>query len=257
MINQFKKYLLPYLMTVGKIFSKTARSVAGFIRRLPRPVIFAAVCGLFALIVLGVSLHFYHEASPVVVMGIDVSHYQGVIDWQKVSTDKNVRFAYIKATEGSTYRDPNFTRNWENAAQNGIIAGAYHFFSKKSSGSTQAKNFISTVPKQSGRLCPVVDVESTLLVQNSYKTQLDTFVNLVEAHYGKKPIFYVTNRVYSLLYDDYADYPFWVVDYKGSPKVSEWSFWQYSNKSSIAGISGYVDTDEYHGTLWEFENLLT
>lgn len=92
------------------------------------------------------------------ITGVDVSHYQGTIDWN-ILNDQGIRFAYIKATEGSSYIDERFFENWEQSRNSNIIAGAYHFFSFDSSGEDQAKHFIDIVEKYDGMLPPAIDVE--------------------------------------------------------------------------------------------------
>ncbi len=92
------------------------------------------------------------------VMGVDVSRYQGNIQWDVIA-GQDVQFAFIKATEGSSYQDPLFAFNWEECRKNRIYAGAYHFFSFESGGDTQAQNFINTVGELQDDLPPVVDLE--------------------------------------------------------------------------------------------------
>lgn len=92
------------------------------------------------------------------VSGIDLSHYQGEVDWP-VLAQQNIMFAYIKATEGSSHTDARFAYNWEESGKTDLAAGAYHFFSFDSSGDTQADHFIHTVGNRSGMLPPAVDVE--------------------------------------------------------------------------------------------------
>ena len=92
------------------------------------------------------------------VFGVDVSAYQGVVDWAALA-GQGVDFAFIKATEGSALRDRRFSANWAGAAEAGVRAGAYHFLSYDSPGETQAENFIQTVPLTPGMLPPVVDLE--------------------------------------------------------------------------------------------------
>ncbi|MDR3645072.1 MAG: GH25 family lysozyme, partial [Clostridia bacterium] len=92
------------------------------------------------------------------VRGVDVSSYQGIIDWNVLSK-QHIDFAFIKATEGSSSHDQQFRYNWENANKTQLKVGAYHFFSFDSSGSAQANNFIGIVPRQAESLPPVVDIE--------------------------------------------------------------------------------------------------
>ena len=101
-----------------------------------------------------------HEANPDQweVFGVDVSSYQGEVDWSALAS-QGVDFAFIKATEGSLLQDRQFAANWAGAAAAGVRAGAYHFLSYDSPGDTQADNFISAVPVTEGALPPVVDIE--------------------------------------------------------------------------------------------------
>lgn len=92
------------------------------------------------------------------VRGVDVSAYQGQIDWETLA-DQGLSFAFIKATEGSSFEDPRFRENWTGARSAGLRVGAYHFFSFDSPGASQAQNFIGAVQGFEGMLPPVVDVE--------------------------------------------------------------------------------------------------
>jgi lysozyme len=92
------------------------------------------------------------------VRGIDVSHHQGLIDWQRVAAD-DVAFAVIKATEGGDHVDDAFALNLREARAAGLAVGAYHFFTFCRPGADQARNFISIVPRNQPLLPPVVDIE--------------------------------------------------------------------------------------------------
>ncbi len=98
------------------------------------------------------------------IHGIDVSHHQGTIDWDKVATatiadDARVEFVFIKATEGKSHLDRNFQRNFRKAGQYGLIRGAYHYFSPNVSGDRQARYFMDNVQLEEGDLPPVLDIE--------------------------------------------------------------------------------------------------
>jgi lysozyme len=102
--------------------------------------------------------HFELAAWGHVVKGVDVSHYQGEIDWQGLRAG-GVRFAYIKATEGAHYRDPRFAANWRRSREAGIPRGAYHFFSMCKPGAEQAANFIDAIPAGGQSLPQALDAE--------------------------------------------------------------------------------------------------
>lgn len=196
--------------------------------------------------------------SPTVIEGMDASHYQGNISWKAVTQSSNhIEFVYLKATEGRTYVDSTFKTNWNGARNVGLKVGAYHFFSSSSSGEDQAKNFIAAVPKVKGALPPAIDIEATITQENDFKKQVTAFVKLVQAHYGQKPVFYVPPRIYNILYSEYSDYPFWVINTKSKPDVVDWTFWQYTYNGSIAGINGKVDLDRYQGTRMNLIRLLS
>lgn len=92
------------------------------------------------------------------VRGVDVSAYQGAIDWPTLSA-QDIDFAFIKATEGSSFVDSRFAYNYKEAQKTSLRIGAYHFFSFDSAGETQADHFIETVQRIPGMLPPVVDIE--------------------------------------------------------------------------------------------------
>lgn len=195
---------------------------------------------------------------PTTIKGIDISHYQNKINWNTLKSGQDAGFVYIKATEGKTYKDPTFKSNWESASQYEISAGAYHYFSASSAGADQAKNFISEVPKESGKLPPAVDIEIKSSEISGCKTELANFVSKITAYYGQKPVFYVPYDIYALLHNDYSGFNFWITDYKNSsPKIHDWTFFQYSEKGSVPGISGKVDLDRFRGSLWDFHSLFS
>jgi lysozyme len=128
------------------------------------------------------------------VRGVDVSHHQGEVDWDKLSKE-DISFAFIKATEGSKYKDEQFDRNWSKAAATDLRIGAYHFFSLDSPGADQAENFCNTVGAVKDMLPPVVDVEPYgnyqdpgQLDKEKMLAELSDFLVGVESYYGLKPI---------------------------------------------------------------------
>ena len=199
------------------------------------------------------------------VKGVDVSSYQGDIDW-KVIQSQGISFAFIKATEGSTFNDKFFQKNWENASKTDIRIGAYHFFSFDSSGKTQAENFIRAVKKVDNMLPPVVDVEFYEGKSKNPPTKehtqaiLNNLLEALEIHYGMKPIIYATRSSYArYIKDDYKDYDIWIRNLFYHPYLADrktWTFWQYSNKNILEGYKGnekYIDMNFFNGNKKEFE----
>jgi len=128
--------------------SRVVRSVAYVVGGL-------AIVGIVAALYL---LTYRPDPGRFPIRGVDVSRHQGKIDWQKVAGD-DIAFAYIKATEGGDWRDPQFKTNWRGARNAGLATGAYHFFTMCRSGAHQAKNFLAALPDKDSMLPPVVDLE--------------------------------------------------------------------------------------------------
>lgn len=211
-------------------------------------------------------LQFNHpDAGTYPVQGVDVSTYQGNIDWP-VLADNDLTFAFIKATEGSSFQDEKFKYNWEMAGKTPLKIGAYHFFSYETSGADQAANYIKTVPLKEDALPPVVDIEFygsytryTAPDKEVVSKELTELLNRLEAHYGKRPIIYTSTKPYTAyIADDYADYPIWIRNFYACPILSDhkqWTFWQYSDKGSLPGYTGYapnIDLNVYCGSYEAF-----
>lgn len=202
------------------------------------------------------------------IRGVDVSSYQGDIDWP-VLASQNIAFAFIKATEGSTFVDDNFEYNYVQAQKTNLRIGAYHFFSYDSSGKTQADNIIATVKKCENMLPPVIDIEfygdkeKNMPKQSDVREQLDVLLNDLEVHYKLKPIIYATNKSYSLFISGaYEDYDIWIRDVITTPHLSdgrEWTFWQYTNRMRLKGYKGkeeYIDMNVFEGSETAFSNYV-
>jgi len=199
------------------------------------------------------------------IHGIDVSYYQGKINWQKVKSmkddDVSVRFAFIKATEGLLLVDPYFQRNWREAPKAGIICGAYHFFRPKRDGKSQAKFFLQVVNVEKGDLPPVVDIETLDGVSPlKMRAELADFLNYVEVKTKVRPIIYTGLKFYEdYLQDNFDEYPLWIAHYY-QPKLrldrSRWKFWQHSDKAKINGIGHVVDFNAFNGDSTALAEML-
>ncbi len=199
------------------------------------------------------------------VRGVDVSTYQGVIDWEALA-DQRIDFAFIKATEGSSFVDPKFHTNYENAQKTELRIGAYHFFSFDSAGKTQAENFINNVEKIDNMLPPVIDLEfygdkaKDPPKAEDVKRELDVLIEMLTEHYGMKPIIYATAESYDLyLANDYLDIDIWFRNVITKAKLSDgrkWTFWQFSNRGKLDGYKGkeeFIDLNVFYGSLEEFK----
>ncbi|MBC6111505.1 glycoside hydrolase family 25 protein [Pedobacter fastidiosus] len=199
------------------------------------------------------------------IHGIDVSYYQGKINWQKVKEMKEdevkISFAFIKATEGILQVDPYFQRNWREAPKAGIICGAYHFFRPKRDGKTQAKFFLQVVNIEKGDLPPVVDIETLDGVSPlRMRLELSDFLTYVEMKTKVRPIIYTGLKFYEdNLQGKLDEYPFWIAHYY-QPKLrldkSRWKFWQHSDKAKINGIGHIVDFNAFNGDSTALAEML-
>lgn len=195
------------------------------------------------------------------VHGVDVSKYQGDIDWAAVR-EAGVAFAFIKATEGGDALDPKFRRNWEGAKANGVPRGAYHFVYWCRPPQEEMAFFQSVAPNDPDALPPVLDVETTptsktckrTLIREGVLADMRKMLEAMERHYGKKPIIYTTVDFYQAILapDALSEYPIWVRSTKYHPAVRygarKWHFWQYRSDGNVPGIRAAVDQNVFHGT---------
>ncbi len=203
------------------------------------------------------------------VHGVDVSKYQGAIDWQAVK-DSGVSFAFIKATEGSDRTDSKFQYNWAAAKAAGVPRGAYHFVYWCRQPQEEIGNFASVVPNEPDALPPVLDVEATptsgtckrTLYREEVLRDMKDMLTQMERHYGKRPIIYSSVDFYqAILHSDaLSEYPIWVRSTKYHPKVRygdrKWTFWQYRSDGRVPGIVGAVDQNTFNGTADQWRNWL-
>lgn len=201
------------------------------------------------------------------VHGIDVARYQGEIDWRRVKLS-GVDFAFIKATESGDLKDPQFDRNWQLAAREGVPRGAYHFYYFCTPPEVQARWFIANVPRRGSALPPVLDLEwnpfsPTCTIRppgTEVRRQVEIFLDILERHYGKRPIIYTTPDFYDHTGIGQVRAQFWLRSvartpdrvYPGQP----WVFWQYTGTGIVAGVEGGVDINVFRGTSSNWQQWL-
>lgn len=199
------------------------------------------------------------------IQGIDVSHHQGLIDWNNVShpdVNQELTFTFIRATVG-TENDYQFDKNWKEASNHGFVRGAYHYYWSNVNSAVQARHFIETVSLIKGDLPPVLDIEDISNIQDekSLRKGLKNWIKIIEAHYGVQPIIYSGEAFYKdiLRSDSYfRKYPrIWIANYNGveAPRIS-WNFWQYTDRMPVPGIKTLVDGNVFDGSQEEFNKLL-
>lgn len=197
------------------------------------------------------------------IQGIDISHYQGDIDWQELRhamiNGCPLRFIMIKATEGADRLDECFEDNFYQARENGYIRGAYHFWSNKSTPREQAYYFLDKVKLEEGDLPPVLDVEYFPENRTIEEFQRDilTWFHIVEDRYHVKPILYTYYKFKQKYLNApvFDDYPYWIahyyvdrIEYNGP-----WKFWQHTDAGKLPGIKGYVDFNIYNGSYYDLK----
>lgn len=198
------------------------------------------------------------------VRGLDVSHYQGEIDWNKLRNAQiqgaPVSFIFVKATEGTNLWDENFNQNFHNAKKNDIVRGAYHYFSPSSSGKEQARFYCKMVQLDENDLPPVLDVEE--LGNNSpahLRQEVLNWMNAVEKHYGVTPILYTGYkfRTSYLNTPEFDRYPYWIAHYYVDSLAykGEWAFWQHTDVGKVDGIKGNVDINVFKGDYQDLMDL--
>ena len=198
------------------------------------------------------------------VHGIDISHYQGEIDWELLTHNREakfpIHFIFLKATEGGDHGDDTFTQNFGQARKYGFIRGAYHYFIPKTDAHKQADFFIRTVQLAKGDLPPVLDVETTgKQSPQELKTAVKTWLDRVEAHYGVKPILYTSYKFKKRYLSDsiFNAYPYWIAHYYVDSVRYEgkWHFWQHTDVGTVPGIEEEVDLNVFNGTMEELLEL--
>lgn len=198
------------------------------------------------------------------VPGIDVSYWEGGIDWKKVRGD-GFRYMFTKATEGEGYEDPTLDDNWLGAKSVGILRGAYHFFHPNMNPVKQADHFIQAVKKlnDNGELPPVLDLEVTdNQVNQTVIDRAKTWLDRVQQGLGKRPIIYSSPGFlkYNFVVPGGGpplwtkDYVLWIANYGVSQPLLpkgwlSWIFWQYSETGKVNGINAAVDLDWFNGTV--------
>ena len=198
------------------------------------------------------------------VHGIDISHYQGNINWKRLAQTRSgefpIRFVFMKATEGGDHRDDMFLQHFDSARKHRIIRGAYHFFRPHTDARKQADFFIRNVKLVAGDLPPVLDVEdrgkrSKEELQQAVKIWLER----VESHYGVKPILYTSYKFRMRYLDNPAfdAYPYWIAHYYVDSVRYEgrWHFWQHTDVGTVPGVEKKVDLDVFNGTLGQLDSL--
>ena len=198
------------------------------------------------------------EQVPGCLLGIDVSHYQGQIDWVKVA-ESGVKFAWIKATEGDSMGDPMFSANWRGAVANDIPFGLYHVW--RLNAPRQRANFLSAIHPIPHSFWCALDVEPGTISNEEDEGAALVWLNEIDESgvpTGKPIVYASPSQSQSFVDPAWLQYPLWTAHYTGLPKPNTnkwptWMFWQRQANGSVPGISTPVDIDWFNGS--DFQKL--
>lgn len=208
------------------------------------------------------------DQSP--VYGIDISKYQGdEMDLLNKSED-SLSFVICRSSQGITYTDPNFSKNWKEIKEKGFIRGAYHFYMSDDSPEQQAEHFLSLISDlEATDFPPVIDFEELSIAEGSDKEQviedLWTFIFLIEEKSGRKPIIYTDVNIGNsyLTASRFANYTLWIANYTsaesptmpGAWKGMDWTLWQKTDDYHFENIQN--DFDLFNGDLDDLKKSIS
>lgn len=211
------------------------------------------------------------------VIGIDISYYQGDIDWDALrfhlnpgtrtlhkkrgekTEERKVDFIIAKASEGVAMQDRKYAEYKRGAKEAGIVFGAYHFFIPGKSSNRQAANFIEAANLKEGDLVPFLDVEKRgNLSGKQLRDGVLGWLQAVENHYGRKPAIYTSLSYYNAYFAEdkrFKPYKFWIAAYSRDTLPVNWLLWQQSEMGVVGGIKGFVDINVFSGSAIQFKKL--
>ncbi len=227
--------------------------------------------GAATLVVLGGAYLFWHYVLPhsvnvdryrYPVAGIDVSKHNGEIDFEKVAAD-DYQFVFIKASEGKTYQDEAFARNYEGARDAGLKVGAYHFFRKNRTGEEQAANLLNVVKGKELDLPLVIDLEDDWGngATTSRETALKRVLEMIEIldDKGYDVMIYTNLDGYGKYYMGMlGDHDLWLCSFTSPDMLTDkpHRFQQFSHEGVVAGVKGDVDLNVWRGSKREWQHYL-
>ncbi|GJL83541.1 MAG: hypothetical protein DHS20C01_31750 [marine bacterium B5-7] len=194
----------------------------------------------------------HYSPSDINVLGIDISHHSGNVDWKQVK-QQGYRFAYVKSSEGVDLADPMFEQHWKSLSELGIHYGAYHFYVTEDDPVEQARFFASRIRDNPGTLPPAVDVEALGHDTTGDMTEiLLLFLSTLKKELGVTPIIYTSPNFWDKYYrPEFSEYHLWMAEYGVTvPNVpfgwNKWLLWQRKGNKQVKGVENTVDINMVH-----------
>ena len=197
-------------------------------------------------------------AEGTILKGIDVSYYQGNVDWKAVKSSGHP-FAFVRVSDGTKYPDNKFDQNWKATKAAGVLRGVYQFFRPAQDVDAQVNLFLSKLKEaggmEPGDLPTVLDLETADGVSSeTIREKALKWLAKMEEATGVRPIVYTSARMSSIIGNTFSKWPLWVANYETScPTMpsgwATWDFWQNSDKGKVPGVSGSCDTNQFQGDM--------
>lgn len=209
-----------------------------------------------------------HHPDRYPVHGIDISKWQGEIDWNEVRR-AGIAFVFMKATEGGDHTDNRYESYWRGARAAGIAHAPYHFYYFCRPAREQAEWFIANVPRASVHMPPVLDVEwnhasktcTSRPDPDTVRSEMKIWMDMITRHYGKRPIIYTPVDFHRENLDGhFKGYQFWLRSVAAHPQDiypdHPWTLWQYTGTGMIPGIKGNADINAFAGSKQQWREWL-
>ncbi len=197
------------------------------------------------------------------VAGLDISAHNGIVRFDSVAA-AGIDFVYLKASEGVSFRDQNFIRNYDNARKSGLKVGAYHFFRFDCDGAMQSVNFLSAINDRSFALPLAIDVEEWRNAPGQttdiIRERLTTMMALLQAQ-GYKIVVYTNKQGHARFVREGLPNgktpDVWICSFTNQPLAHEpWRLWQHSHIGHIPGVKGAVDLNTFNGSRHQWQRWL-
>lgn len=193
------------------------------------------------------------------VRGFDISSHNGYANLNAAAA-AGYDFVFIKASEGTDFRDENFVLNYQKARHAGLKTGAYHFFRFDRDGIEQAKNLLRVIGPRPLELGVAIDVEdqgnAKGVPADSIKTRLQLMIEYLNLR-GHRVTLYSNRAGYEkYLLPDFEGSPLWICQFTDNSANTDWTYWQFDHHGRIPGIRGDVDLNVFSGSRDDWERHL-